>query len=91
MIDVNTVAKRGEMTPWLNLCITGLATKVLMHSWDLSLNASLGSMAIKEMTFGSVRHPLYLAQTPDGAELLSINFMKVVISSVALTLDIFIL
>lgn len=77
MVDVNTVAKTGEMTPWLNLCITGLATKVHMHPWDLTLNASLGSMALKEMTFGSVTDPLYLVQTPDGAELLSINFLKV--------------
>ena len=79
MVDVSTVAKMGEMAPWLNLCITGLATKVLMHPWDLTLNASLGSMALKEMTFGSVTDPLYLVQTPDGAELLSINFLKVVI------------
>ena len=48
-----------------------------MHPWDLTASASLGSMTVKEMTFGSDGAPLYLVQTPVGAELLSVKFVKV--------------
>ena len=74
-VDVGTVDKTGDITPCLELAINGLGTKVVMHPWDLTASASLGSLAVKEMIYG----PLYLVQTPVGAELLSVKFMKVVI------------
>ena len=76
-VDVSTVNHTGEATPCLELSIKGLGTKVVMHPWDLTASASLGSMAVKEMTFGSDGAPLYLVQTPVGAELLSVKFVKV--------------
>ena len=76
-VDVSTVNHTGEATPCLELSIKGLGTKVVMHPWDLTASASLGSMAVKEMTFGSDEAPLYLVQTPVGAELLSVKFVKV--------------
>lgn len=71
--------KTGELTPCLELSIKGLGTKVVMHPWDLEASASLGSLALKEMTYGPDGGPLYLVQTPVGAELLSVKFLKVVI------------
>ena len=76
-VDVSTVNHTGEATPCLELSIKGLGTKVVMHPWDLTASASLGSMAVKEMTFGCDGAPLYLVQTPVGAELLSVKFVKV--------------
>ena len=76
-VDVSTVNHTGEATPCLELSIKRLGTKVVMHPWDLTASASLGSMAVKEMTFGSDGAPLYLVQTPVGAELLSVKFVKV--------------
>ena len=76
-VDVSSVNHTGEATPCLELSIQGLGTKVVMHPWDLTASASLGSMAVKEMTFGSDVAPLYLVQTPVGAELLSVKFVKV--------------
>ena len=76
-VDVSTVNHTGQATPCLELSIKGLGTKVVMHPWDLTASASLGSMAVKEMTFGSDGVPLYLVQTPVGAELLSVKFVKV--------------
>ena len=76
-VDVSTVNHTGEATPCLELSIKGLRSKVVMHPWDLTASASLGSMAVKEMTFGSDGAPLYLVQTPAGAELLSVKFVKV--------------
>lgn len=76
-VDVSSVNHTGEATPCLELSIQGLGTKVVMHPWDLTASASLGSMAVKEMTFGSDGAPLYLVQTPVGAELLSVKFVKV--------------
>ena len=78
-VDVGTVDKTGDVTPCLELAINGLGTKVVMHPWDLTASASLGSLAVKEMTYGPDGGPLYLVQTPVGAELLSVKFMKVVI------------
>ena len=57
----------------------GLGTNVIMHPWDLTASASLSSLAIAEMTCGTEEVPLYLVQTPVGAELLSVKFLKVVI------------
>ena len=65
--------------PCLELSVNGLGTKVLMHPWDLTASASLGSLAVKEMTCGPDGGPLYLVQTPVGAELLSVKFLKVTI------------
>ena len=76
-VDVSTVNHTGQATPCLELSIKGLGSKVVMHPWDLTASASLGSMAVKEMTFGSDGAPLYLVQTPVGAELLSVKFVKV--------------
>lgn len=76
-VDVSSVNHTGEATPCLELSIQGLGIKVVMHPWDLTASASLGSMAVKEMTFGSDGAPLYLVQTPVGAELLSVKFVKV--------------
>ena len=76
-VDVSTVNHTGEATPCLELSIKGLRTKVVMHPWDLTASACLGSMAVKEMTFGSDGAPMYLVQTPVGAELLSVKFVKV--------------
>ena len=78
-VDASTVNATGEMTPCLELSIKGLGTKVIMHPWDLTASASLGSLAVKEMTFGPDGAPLYLVQTPVGAELLSVKFVKVAI------------
>ncbi|XP_068741113.1 intermembrane lipid transfer protein VPS13A-like [Montipora capricornis] len=77
LVDVSTVAETEELSPWLELSITGLGTNILMHPWDLTVSASLGSMAVKEMTYGHGGDPLYLVETPDGAELLSLKYMKV--------------
>ena len=76
-VDVSTVNHTGQAAPCLELSIKGLGTKVVMHPWDLTASASLGSMAVKEMTFGSDVAPLYLVQTPVRAELLSVKFVKV--------------
>lgn len=78
-VDVGTVDKTGDITPRLELAINGLGTKVVMHSWNLTASASLGSLAVRDMTFGPDEGSLYLVQTPVGAELLSVKFMKVVI------------
>ena len=72
------MAETEELSPWLELSITGLGTNILMHPWDLTVSASLGSMAVKEMTYGHGGDPLYLVETPDGAELLSMKYLKVI-------------
>lgn len=72
------MGKTGDLTPCLELSINGLGTQVVMHPWDLTASASLGSLALKEMTHGHGGGPLYLVQTPVGAELLSVKFTKVI-------------
>lgn len=69
----------GKVTPCLVLSIKGLGTNVIMHPWDLTASASLSSLALTEMTYGTEGGPLYLVQTPVGAELLSVKFVKVTI------------
>lgn len=69
----------GKLSPCLELSIKGLGTNVIMHPWDLTASASLSSLAVAEMTYGTEGGPLYLVQTPVGAELLSVKFLKVVI------------
>lgn len=80
-VDVGTVDSTGKMTPCLVLSIRGLGTNAIMHPWDLTASASLSSLAVADVTYGSERGPLYLVQTPVGAELLSVTFLKVVIIS----------
>ena len=67
----------GKLTPCLTLHVKGLGTDVLMHPWDLSASASLSSLAIVEKIHGTGGGPLYLVQTPVGAELLSVKFVMV--------------
>ena len=69
----------GKVTPCLVLSIKGFSTNVVMHPWDLTVGASLSSLAVAEMTYGTEGAPLYLVQTPVGAELLSVKFLKVVV------------
>ena len=78
-VDVSTVDSTGKETPCLVLSVKGLGTSVIMHPWDLTASASLSSLTAAEMTYGSEGEPLYLVQTPVGAELLSVKFFKVVI------------
>ena len=77
----------GKVTPFLVLSIKGLGTNVIMHPWDLTASASLTSLAVAEMSHGTEGVPLYLVQTPVGAELLSVKFKKVVIIIVLYVLD----
>lgn len=77
-VDVGTVDSTGKIAPCLVLSIKGLGTNVTMHPWDLTASASLSSLAVAEMTYGTEGVPLYLVQTPVGAELLSVKFLKVV-------------
>ena len=67
----------GKLTPCLALHVKGLGTDVVMHPWDLSASASLSSLAIVEKIHGTGGGPLYLVQTPVGAELLSVKFVMV--------------
>ena len=67
----------GKLTPCLTLHVKGLGTDVVMHPWDLSASASLSSLAIVEKIHGTGGGPLYLVQTPVGAELLSVKFVMV--------------
>ena len=78
-VDVGTVDGTGNVTPCLALFIKGLGTNVVMHPWDIKASVSLSSLALAEMTYGTEGVPLYLVQTPVGAELLSVKFLKVVI------------
>lgn len=78
-VDVGTVDSTGKIAPCLVLSIKGLGTNVTMHPWDLTASASLSSLAVAEMTYGTEGGPFYLVQTPVGAELLSVKFVKVVI------------
>lgn len=77
-VDVGTVDSTGKIAPCLVLSMKGLGTNVTMHPWDLTASASLSSLAVAEMTYGIEGVPLYLVQTPVGAELLSVKFLKVV-------------
>ena len=77
VVDFSTVDSRGKLTPFLVLHAKGLGTDVVMHPWDLSASASLSSLAVAEMIHGTGRGPLYLVQTPVGAELLSVKFVMV--------------
>lgn len=86
-VDVDTVDSTGKVTPCLVLSIKGLGTNVIMHPWDLTASASLSSLAVAEMTYGTEGVPLYLVQTPVGAELLSVKFWKVVIIIVLCVVD----
>ncbi|XP_066022142.1 intermembrane lipid transfer protein VPS13C isoform X9 [Pocillopora verrucosa] len=76
-VDFSAVDNGGKLTPFLALHVKGLSTDVVMHPWDLSASASLSSLAIMEMIHGTGRGPLYLVQTPAGAELLSVKFVMV--------------
>ncbi|KAL9987728.1 hypothetical protein ACROYT_G002079 [Oculina patagonica] len=76
-VDVSTVDSTGKMIPCLVVSIKGVGTNVIMHPWDLTANASLSSLAVADMTYGTEGGPLYLVQTPVGAELLSVKFVKV--------------
>ena len=67
----------GKLIPCLALHVKGLGTDVVMHPWDLSASASLSSLAIVEKIHGTGGGPLYLVQTPVGAELLSVKFVMV--------------
>ena len=67
----------GKLTPFLALHVKGLGTNVVMHPWDISASASLSSLTIAEMIYGTGGGPLYLVQTPVGAELLSVKFVMV--------------
>ena len=81
-VDVGTVDSTGKVIPCVVLSIKGLGTNVIMHPWDLTASASLSCLAVAEMTYGSEGGPLYLVQTPVGAELLSVKFLKVVVVTV---------
>ena len=83
-MDVSTVDNTGKVTPCLVLFIKGLGTTVTMHPWDLTVSASLSSLALAEMTYGTEGGPLYLVQTPVGAELLSVKFVKVTILTITI-------
>ena len=78
----------GKVTPCLALSIKGLGTDVIMHPWDLTASASLSSLAVAEMTYGTEGVPLYLVQTPVGAELLSVKFLKVAVIVVLCVVDV---
>ena len=77
VVDFSTVDSGGKLTPCLALHVKGLGTDVVMHPWDLSASASLSSLAIVEKIHGTGGGPLYLVQTPVGAELLSVKFVMV--------------
>ena len=77
VVDFSTVGSGGKLMPCLALHVKGLGTDVVMHPWDISASASLSSLAIMEMIHGTGRGPLYLVQTPAGAELLSVKFVMV--------------
>ncbi|XP_022794312.1 vacuolar protein sorting-associated protein 13A-like [Stylophora pistillata] len=76
-VDVDTVDSGGKSKPCLALYVKGLGTTVVMHPWDLSASASLSSLVVAEMIHGPGGGPLYLVQTPVGAELLSVKFVMV--------------
>lgn len=48
-----------------------------MHPYDLSVKASIGSFAVKEMSHGLNGEPIYLVQTPKDSALLSFDYVKV--------------
>ncbi|XP_066022145.1 intermembrane lipid transfer protein VPS13A-like [Pocillopora verrucosa] len=77
VVDFSTVDSGGKLTPCLVLHAKGLGTDIVMHPWDLSASASLSSLAVAEMIHGTGGGPLYLVQTPVGAELLSVKFVMV--------------
>ena len=77
VVDFSTVDSGGKLTPCLVLHAKGLGTDVVMHPWDLSASASLSSLTVAEMIHGTGGGPLYLVQTPVGAELLSVKFVMV--------------
>ncbi|EDO34505.1 predicted protein [Nematostella vectensis] len=75
-VNVGTVSASGEETPCLLLSLEHLGTALTLHEHDLRLKASIGALALQEMTCGTDAGPLYIIQTPRGAELLSVEVVK---------------
>ena len=76
-VDVAMSDEAGNEVPCLLLAVTSVGTSVYMHPWDLSVSASLGSLSLKMMNYGPNGEPLHILNTPEGAQLLSVSYIKV--------------
>ena len=78
---MGVVDDSGQEVPCLALSLRGLGTTMTMRPWDLQARASIGSLAVQEMSYGPGGGPLDLLQTPRDAELLLVSYVKVCSSS----------
>ena len=76
-MDVSVCDEAGNEVPCLSVAVRGLGTEVCMHPWDLGVRASLGSLSVQMMNHGPGGGHLDIVTTPQGAQLLSVSYVKV--------------